>query len=105
MSHTWRWFDEHWRALTGRPVRPSENVDLLLRTLELRRLASEVQRAHATCQPGKFQRVQASTGAYDDVLLECCRAAGVPAPRSRGPLSTDERFAVETALLAQRVEW
>lgn len=105
MAGTWKWFDERWRALAGRPVPPAEDVELLLHTLELRRLAVEVQKAHATCQPGKYLRVQASTGAYDDVLLECCRAAGVTAPRSRGPLSTDERFAAETALLAQRVEW
>ena len=105
MAGGWKWLDERWRALTGRPEQPSPDVELLLHTLELRRLAAEVQKAHATCQPGKFLRVQASTGAYDDVLLELCRAAGVPQPRSRGPLSTDERFSVETALLAQRVEW
>ena len=105
MANRWKWFDERWRALAGRPATPSPDVELLLHTLELRRLAAEVQKAHATSQPGKFLRVQASTGAYDDVLLELCRAAGVPSPRSRGPLSTDERFAVEMALLAQRVEW
>lgn len=105
MASRWKWLEERWRAFAGRPAPPSGDIELLLHTLELRRLAAEVQKAHATCQPGKFLRVQASTGAYDDVLLELCRAAGVPSPRSRGPLSTDERFAVETALLAQRVEW
>lgn len=105
MIATWRWLCSLRRALSGRPQPSSSDVDLLLRTLELRRLAAEVQKAHATCQPGKYQRVRASTGAYDDVLLECCRAAGVSAPRSRGPLSTDERFEAEAALLSHRVEW
>ncbi len=105
MSGSWEWLVERWRALTGSPSEPPEDVELLLRTLELRRLALEVQKAHATIQPGKFQRVQASTGAYDDVLLECCRVAGVPLPRSRGPLSSHERFDAEMALLAQQVEW
>ncbi len=105
MTISWKWFEDRWRALTGAPARPPEDVELLLRTLELRRLALEVQKAHATTQPGQYQRVRASTGAYDDVLLECCRAAGVPAPRTRGPLSTDERLVAEMALLAHRIEW
>lgn len=105
MGARWRWVTKHWHALVGEPAPTPGEVELLLRTLELRRLADEVQRAHATCEPGKFLRVRASTGAYDDVLLECCRAAGVSAPRHRGPLSTDERFEVESALMSRRVEW
>ncbi len=88
----------------GRPE-SDPAVDLLLRTLELRRLSTEVQRAYATTEPGKYQRVRASVGAYDDVLLECCRAVGVDPPAARGPLTTIERFDVETCLLAKDVQW
>ncbi len=84
---------------------PDPGVDLLLRTLELRRLSAEVQRAYATTEPGKYQRVRASVGAYDDVLLECCRAVGVDPPAARGPLTTIERFDVESCLLAKNVQW
>jgi hypothetical protein len=91
-----------------RPEPPDEEVELLICTLELQRLSRTVQRAHATDQPGKFERVRASEGAYDDVLLRTCRLAGVVHPAAeaaRGPLSTDQRFQAETALLAGGVHW
>jgi hypothetical protein len=92
----------------SRPEPPDEGVELLICTLELQRLSRTVQRAHATDQPGKFERVRASEGAYDDVLLRTCRVAGVggtaPVP-DRGPLSTMQRFEVETALMAGGVHW
>lgn len=90
------------------PVREDERVELLICTLELQRLSRSVQRAHACDQPGKYERVRASEGAYDDVLLRTCRVAGVEhraAQVVRGPLSTDERFDAETALLAGGVHW
>ncbi len=90
------------------PDAPDEEVELLICTLELQRLSRTVQRAHATDQPGKYERVRASEGAYDDVLLRTCRVAGVggtePVP-DRGPLSTMQRFEVETALMAGGVHW
>lgn len=90
------------------PPRDDERVELLICTLELQRLSRTVQRAHACDQPGKYERVRASEGAYDDVLLRTCRVAGVehPAARTvRGPLSTDQRFQAETALMAGGVQW
>jgi hypothetical protein len=92
----------------AQPDEPDEEVELLICTLELQRLSRTVQRAHATDQPGKFERVRASEGAYDDVLLRTCRVAGVveaAAVPDRGPLSTMQRFEVETALMAGGVHW
>lgn len=90
------------RARTA-PV--EEPVELLICTLELQRLSRMVQRAHACDQPGKYERVRASEGAYDDVLLRTCRALGVPPAAERTPLTTMERFDAETALMAGGVHW
>lgn len=90
------------------PTRDDERVELLICTLELQRLSRTVQHAHACDQPGKYERVRASEGAYDDVLLRTCRVAGVEhaaAQAVRGPLSTDQRFEAETALMAGGVQW
>ncbi len=88
-----------------RPAPAEEPVELLICTLELQRLSRMVQRAHATDQPGKYERVRASEGAYDDVLLRTCRALGVPPTADRTPLTTMERFDAETALMAGGVQW
>lgn len=99
------------RALAaGAGVRPchrdaEEPVELLICSLELQRLSRMVQRAHATDQPGKYERVRASEGAYDDVLLRTCRALGVPPAGDRTPLTTMERFDAETAVMAGGVQW
>lgn len=96
------------RVQVPTPTREDEEVELLICTLELQRLSRTVQRAHACDQPGKFERVRASEGAYDDVLLRTCRVAGVEhaaAQVVRGPLSTVERFEAETALMAGGVHW
>jgi hypothetical protein len=83
-----------------------EPVELLICTLELQRLSRLVQRAHACDEPGKYERVRASEGAYDDVLLRTCRVLGVDhAPAARTPLTTLERFDAETALMAGGVQW
>ena len=81
-------------------------VELLICTLELQRLSRLVQRAHACDQPGKYERVRASEGAYDDVLLRTCRVVGVAEPEAeRTPLTTTQRFDAETALMAGGVHW
>ena len=90
---------------------PDVDVELLLAQLELRRLAAEVQRVHATDQPHRVHRIRATTGAYDDVLLQCCRLAKVEVPprhdhpRRLTTLTTRERFEAETALMARGVDW
>lgn len=88
------------------PVAPDAPVELLICTLELQRLSRLVQRAHACDQPGKYERVRASEGAYDDVLLRTCRVVGVAEPEAeRTPLTTTQRFDAETALMAGGVHW
>jgi hypothetical protein len=88
------------------PPEPEVPVELLICTLELQRLSRLVQRAHACDQPGKYERVRASEGAYDDVLLRTCRVLGVDEPEAeRTPLTTMQRFDAETALMAGGVHW
>ncbi len=84
---------------------PEEPVELLICTLELQRLSRLVQRAHACDEPGKYERVRASEGAYDDVLLRTCRVIGVDHDADRTPLTTMQRFDAETALMAGGVHW
>jgi hypothetical protein len=84
-------------------------VELVIAQLELRRLAEEVRRVHASDQPYRVHRIKAATGAYDDVLLQCCRLAKIDIPGRHDPRSTTltsrERFEVETALMARGVDW
>lgn len=88
------------------PAPPEAPVELLICTLELKRLSRLVQHAHACDQPGKYERVRASEGAYDDVLLRTCRVIGVAEPEAdRTPLTTTQRFDAETALMAGGVHW
>ncbi len=88
-----------------RPAPADEPLELLICTLELQRLSQMVQHAHACDQPGKYERVRASEGAYDDVLLRACRVVGVAPAAERTPLTTMERFEAETALMAGGVHW
>ena len=87
------------------PDPPDEPFELLICTLELQRLSRMVQRAHACDQPGKYERVRATEGAYDDVLLRTCRVVGVDPSGERTPLTTMQRFEAETALMAGGVQW
>jgi len=87
------------------PAVPAAPVELLICTLELQRLSRLVQHAHACDQPGKYERVRASEGAYDDVLLRTCRVVGVEPEADRTPLTTVQRFDAETALMAGGVHW
>lgn len=87
------------------PAPPEEPVELLICTLELKRLSRLVQHVHACDQPGKYERVRATEGAYDDVLLRTCRVVGVEPAVERTPLTTTQRFDAETALMAGGVHW
>ncbi|WP_068428128.1 hypothetical protein [Piscicoccus intestinalis] len=89
----------------ARRRRPPEPVPPVLHELELARLARELRRVREANQPGLATRVRACTAAYDDVLLACAHDIGVPAPQSRPPLSTQERFEVETRLMAAGLRW
>ncbi len=80
-------------------------VDILLYSLELRRLAEQVQQARMDDRPGKMVHITASEAAYDMVLLSCCRTAGLDAPDRRPPLLAEERMEAELALMTHGVSW
>jgi hypothetical protein len=90
------------------PVPPDDEtmkVNIFHHTTELRRLAAEIEKARASDQPGKMLKITASVQAYDDVLLNCCRTAGVTMPAQRRPLTATERLDAEAALLSRGIRW
>jgi hypothetical protein len=82
-----------------------EPLPPVLLGLELRRLGGELQRIDASDLPAKAMRLRACTAAYDYVLLECCRTVDVPVPATATPLTRDQRFTAETALLEAGFSW
>jgi hypothetical protein len=82
-----------------------EAMPAALLGLELRRLGGELQRIDASDLPAKAMRLRACTAAYDYVLLECCRTVDVPVPATVTPLTRDQRFTAETALLQAGFSW
>ena len=50
-------------------------------------------------------RLRACTAAYDYVLLECCRSVRRAVPATATPLTRDQRFTAETALLEAGFSW
>ena len=87
------------------PDEESGKSQILRYTLELGRLATEIEKARGSDQPGKMLKITASVQAYDDVLLTCCRTAGITVSPQRPPLSAAERLDAETALLSHGIEW
>lgn len=83
----------------------SRDVEVMLYTLELGRLASEIEKARRVDRPGKMVHITATVAAYDTVLLTCCRTVGLAVPDRRPPLEAEERVQVELALLTRGVEW
>jgi len=83
----------------------SREVDVVLYTLELGRLATEIEKVRQSDRPGKMVHMTATVAAYDTVLLTCCRTVGLTVPDRRPPLAADERLEAELALLARGVEW
>jgi hypothetical protein len=83
----------------------SAKAEILLYTLELGRLAGEIEKARASNQPGKMLKITASVTAYDDVLLRCCRTAGLSVPAQHLPLTATERLDAETTLLSHGIHW
>jgi len=72
---------------------------------DLRRLADERERVLNSDLPAKGARLIAYTEAYDGVLVQACKAAGLTPPSGRPPLRDAERTQVETALRAAGVGW
>lgn len=91
------------RRRAGRAV--TRPVDAVLLELELRRVAERLQQEYASAQPAKAERVRGWFIAYDRVLIELCESSSVPSPRRGLPLSADERFALEHALVGAGRSW
>jgi hypothetical protein len=72
---------------------------------DLHRLSAEICRIERSDAPAKVARMRAAALAYDDVLLEACRALDVPAPVPRAPLGPLERLEAEAALAREGLVW
>lgn len=108
------WLHDAWTRVRPRPAAIEESeptgaqsaeVDILLYSLELRRLAELVTQARMSDRPGRMVHITATVAAYDSVLLSCCRSAGLDAPDRRPPLLDDERMEAELALMTHGVSW
>lgn len=99
----------HWVEQIDRrrcaPAAGTDSMPQVLHELELARLADEVQRVRAQDRPGRRLQVRATTAAYDDALVQACRALGLESPAGTPPLSDAQRYEVETALMAAGVQW
>jgi hypothetical protein len=80
-------------------------ADEVLLELELRRIAERIQAEYAGCQPAKAERLRSWVIAYDSVLLELCEFSQIPPPRRGLPLSAEQRFALEHALVGSGRSW
>lgn len=85
--------------------KPTEPVPSVLLELELQRLAAHIRAVEDGNEPAKAARLAACRLAYDGVLLDLCAAAAVPVPRPDPPLSADERFEAESALVGAGHGW
>jgi len=73
---------------------------------DLRRIASRLDAvAGAERMPGRALRLASISAAYDDTLLDACRALEVPLPRPRAPLSAAQRLQVEADLAGAGLRW
>jgi hypothetical protein len=70
----------------------------------LRTLQHEFQRIESSDLPAVQVRLKAVTLAYDDVLLDCCRALDVEPPHEP-PLDSVERIEVESQLARRGLVW
>lgn len=100
-----RWIDDQIDRRRVARAALREPMPQVLHELELKRLAQEVQRVRADQQPGQHHRVRATTAAYDGALVQTCRALGIEHSPGALPLSDEQRYEVETALMAAGVQW
>lgn len=62
------------------------------------------QTATAYRLPGRIERMQAASLAYDETLRLACRAVGAPEP-DHAPLGSLERLETEASLAQQGMRW
>jgi hypothetical protein len=93
----WRLALRGWRMQTARRIRRDPACDpfevLRLQT-RLAAVAREVRMLTADSDAyGRAHRLQAALAAYDDLLAEACRVAGVPEAPAEAPGASEERRA------------
>ena len=95
------------RARARRERRRPRAVELppVLITLELRRLAAEIQRVEESDAPHRAARLRAVVAAYDQLLLQLCESVGVETDVGLPPLPSGERLALEAELVAAGHDW
>ena len=97
--------------LRRRPPPPPDPFEVLRVQLRLAALAEEVRALERSADVyARVHHVRATEAAYDAMLDEACRLAGVPVPHRPGRLSTiphdrGERFREEVELASRGWSW
>jgi len=94
-----------------RPTPPPDPFEVLRVQMRLAVLADEVRALERSAEVfGRVHHMRATEAAYDAMLFEACRLAGVPTQGPPGRLSTmvqdrQERFREEVELAARGWSW
>ena len=92
------------RAVRREPPAPqSPPIECL--AADLRRLGTQLTRVESSNEIAKAFRMQATSRAYDDVLLSACRALEVELAAQAAPLHAVERLEAEAALAMHGLRW
>lgn len=87
------------------PARVDDATPAVFHQLELTRLTEVMQRCRSSRSPGAALRFRAACAAYDDRLVQLATTIGLDVPPHEPPLHDDERFDVETRLVAAGAHW
>ena len=93
-----------YRAVRRRPPIP-ETPPIECLAADLTRLGTQLTRVESSNEIAKAFRMQATSRAYDDVLLSACRALEVELAVQAAPLHPVERLEAEAALALHGLRW
>ncbi|NCT91038.1 hypothetical protein GXB85_08770 [Cellulomonas sp. APG4] len=110
MHERWTGVADRWRARRGRrrPPPPPDPFAALRLQLRLADLAAQVRAIEEDRRLwARARRLEAVQAAYDGLLVEACRLAGVPVPEMTGwgRLTEVERLDDELALVQAGWSW
>src|SRR3954453_9133559 len=93
------------RGAARRPAASNPPIERLGR--DLHRLAADYERTEQANQPGKLNRLRATSIAYDDLLVAASTALDVPAPPRTGHALLDplDRITLEAELARAGLSW
>ena len=100
VSNGWGWLRRRFR----REATPIADSTVEQIASDLRRLDAYLDELEHSDLPARAARLQATSLAYDDVLLIACRTLEVPAP-DRAPLGPIARLETEAALAQRGLVW